>query len=334
MPEALSITDVTYAGDAASYMISHAVIDADTIKKKCIYLEDGIKKQRTIPRVDVTNIMQKRAPIPTSSGNITVDGQKLVPLDHMLYLEFDPRDFEQHWFAEQLKPRLIDAELPPTAEQFVMLQLMKRLNEFFENGIWRSRLEYDPDGANVNPVTIGGTSADAPYIFWDGLIAKAMASPLTIKVPSAVALTGGASGNIITAFQNAYQLVPPSLLYKYGDMGLKLFVSYTDQQKYENTMQLLTVYKNQDTTQMGINRYNGYNVVPLAGLPANTFFWGMGVPDINSNLWMGINSQDDNKLTMQRLQNNAEYWFFKGLFKTDVQIGFPEELVMYSLFTS
>jgi hypothetical protein len=334
MAEALVISDTTYAGEAASYMITHAVIGADTIKKGAIYVEDGIKKQRTIPRVDVTNIMQKRVETPTSSGSITVDGQVLVPKDSMMYLEFNPRDFEQHWYAVQLNPRLLDAELPATAENFIMLQTMKRLNEFFENGIWRSRIEYDPDGSNVNPLSIGGSASDSSYFYWDGLIAKAIASSLTIKVANPVALTGGATGNIINQFQAGYALVPSALLYKYGPLGLKLFISYKDQQKYENTMQLLTVYKNQDTTQQGINRYNGYDVVPLAGLPENTFFWAMGKPDITSNIWMGINSTEDNQLQLTRLQNNSELWFVKGLFKTDVQWGFNEESVMYTMFTA
>src|SRR5579872_7145385 len=139
MPEALQINDTTYAGEVASYMITKAVIEADTIKKGCIYVEDGIKKRRTIPRVDVTNIMQKRAAIPTSSGNITVDARALEPEDSMLYQEFNPRDFEQHWYAAQMNPKLLDAELPPTVENFIMMQVMKRVNEFFENAIWKSR---------------------------------------------------------------------------------------------------------------------------------------------------------------------------------------------------
>lgn len=330
MPEALVINDTTYAGEAASYMITKAVVDADTIKKGCIYVEDGIKKKRTIPRVDVTNIMQKRAAVPTSSGSITVDGKALVPEDSMMYLEFNPRDFEQHWYAVQLNPRLVDAELPPTAEEFVVMQAMKRLNEFFENAIWRSRMAYDPDGANVNPTTKGAAVTDSAYLYWDGLIVKALSDPNTIVVPNPVALTGGANGNIMTAFQTAYQLVPPQLLFKYGPTGLKLFISYADQQKYENMMSVATVYKNQNTTEKGINRFNGYDVEPLAGLPENTFFWGYGKPDISSNLWMGINSTEDNELQLQKLQNNAELWFIKGLFKTDVQIGFTEELVMYT----
>ena len=114
--------------------------------------------------------------------------------------------------------------------------------------------EYDPDGLNVNPVSIGGTAGDTQYIYWDGLIAKAMASSLTIKVPSPVALTGGSSGNITAQIQAAYLLVPPALLYKYGPMGLKLFVSYPDQQKLENTY-ALSPFKQQDLTQSGINKF-------------------------------------------------------------------------------
>jgi hypothetical protein len=98
-------------------------------------------------------------------------------------------------------------------------------------------------------------------------------------------------------------------------------------------MELGTVYKNQNTTESWTSKYKGYEVVPLAGLPENTFFWGMGLPDISSNLWMGINSTEDNQLMLQKLQNNAELWFVKGLFKTDVNFGFNEEIVMYSMIT-
>jgi hypothetical protein len=328
MPEALIITDQTYAGDAASYMISHAVVGGDTISKGNIYVEDGIKKQKTIPRVDVTNIMQPRSAEPVSSGSITIDGQLIAPKDSMLYMEFSPRDFEQQWFAYQLPERLMDAQMPATANEFVMLQLMRRANEFFELGIWRSRQAYNPLGLNVDPTTKGALASDAAYYYWDGLIAKALANANTIKVPSPVALT---SSNIVTYFQAAYYLIPSALLYRYDK--LKLFVSYKDQQKYENYMQTVTTFKNQDTTQKGLNRFNGYQVQVLSGLPENTFLWAIGTPDIDSNLWMGINSTEDNELAMMRKQNNAETWFIKGLFKTDVQFGFYEEAVLYTTQT-
>lgn len=331
MAEALILNDTTYAGEAASYWITKSVIGADTINKGCIYVEDGIKKKRTIPRVDVTGIMQKRAAVPTSSGAITIDGKTLEPKDSMMYQEFNPRDFEAHWAAVQMNPKLIDAEIPPTANEFILSQMMKRLNEFFENAIWRSRIEYDADGSAVDPTTKGAVATDSNYFYWDGLIKKALDDANTIKVGSPVALT---TSNIFAKFQAAYLLVPSALLFKYGKMGLKLFISYADQQTYENAMQTVTTFKNQNTTESWLSKYNGYDVVALAGLPSGTFFWGMGKPNQESNLWMGINSIDDNTLQLQRLQNNSELWFVKGLFKTDVQIGFNEELVLYTTQTA
>lgn len=334
MPEALVINDTTYAGEAASYMIQRAVVGSDTIEKGCIYVEDGIKKYKTIPRIEVTNLFQRRAATPISQGTVTVDAKRIAPQDLMLYYEFNPRDYEAHWFAQMLNPKLLDTELPVTAENFMMMMTMKRTNEFFENHIWRGRKSYDIQGLGTDPTSVGGVATDAAYFYFDGLIERALSDSTTIQVPAPVALTGGSAGNIIDKFQVAYKLVPPALLYKYGPGGLKYLVSYADQQKYEDTMQKLTTFKNQDTSEKGINRYTGYDVVPLAGIPENTFFVCIAKPDIDSNLWLGINSTEDNQLELQRKQANSELFFVKGLFKMDSQIGFADQLVIYTLQTS
>lgn len=332
MPEALSIQDTSWSGPAASYMITRAVVGADTVTKGCIYVEDGIRKSKTIPRIEVSNFIQKRTATPVSKGQVTVDGRVLTPLDLMLYYEFNPRDYEAHFYAEQLEPKLLGRELPVTAENFMMMQTMKRLNEFFENATWRSRIQYDPSGLAVNPTSKGDLADAANYFYFDGLIKKALDAPDTILVPSPVALTGGASGNIYAMFNAAYALIPKALLYRYGAGGIKLMVSYPDQQKYESFLTEAS-FKNNDTTEKGINRWKGYDVVPLAGLPENTFFFCIGKPDIDSNLWIGINSTEDNKLQLERLQNNSELFFVKGLFKMDTQIGFTDQLVVYTTIT-
>lgn len=330
MAEALDIQDTTYAGTVASYMITKAVVGADTIQKGCIYVEDGIKKKRTIPRVEVSGFMQKRKATPTSKGTVEVDGQTLTPQDLMLYYEFNPRDFEAHWYAEQLQPKLLGRELPVTVENFMMMQTMKRLNEFFEYAIWRSRIAYDLEGSAVDPTTKDAEAGDSDYFYFDGLIKKSLDASDTVAVASPVALTGGASGNIVDKFKAAIALVPKALLYRYGAGGLKFLVSYADQQKYENFLTEST-YKNNDTTEKGINKFKGYDVVPLAGMPENTFLLCIAKPDIDSNLWLGINSIEDNNLQLMRLQNNSELFFVKGLFKMDTQAGFFDQLVIYTL---
>jgi hypothetical protein len=324
--DALVISDTTYAGEAASYMITRAVVGADSIEKGAVYVEDGIKKKKTIPRIEVSDFFQKRKATPTSKGTVTVDGAVLEPQDLMLYFEFNPRDYEQHWYAVQLNPKLIDAELPVTAENFMMMQTMKRTGEFFENHMWRGRKDYDLDGAAVDPTAKGDVATAASYLYFDGLVKKALDNANTIAVGSPIALT---KTNIRDKFQAAYDLVPAALLYKYGPLGLRLFVSYKDQQKYETALREDT-YKNNDTTEKSQNRWAGYDVVPLAGLPENTFFFAIGKPDIDSNLWVGINSTEDAQLQLQRLQANSELYFVKGLFKMDTQIGFADQLVMYT----
>lgn len=330
MPEALQIQDTTYAGEAATYMATRAVVGADTIKKKAIFVQDGIKKQKTIPRIEVANFMQPRKATPVSQGTVTVDGRVLIPQDSMLYYEFNPRDYEEHWFAEELSPTLLTRQLPRTAEAFMVMQTMKRLNEFFENAIWRSRMAYNPENQTETPAGVGDTTDAAAYFYFDGLIKKALADANTVQVPSPVALT---PTNIRTAFTNAINLVPKALLYKYGAGGLKFHVSYADKNNYEEALRT-DQFKNITSTESAPNLYRGYDVVPLAGLPPNTFFLCISKPDLESNLWLGINSTEDNKFELMKVQNNSELFFVKGLFKTDTQIGFTDQLVIYTTMTN
>ena len=334
-PEALDIQDTSWSGPAASYMITRAVVGADTIEKGCIYVEDGIRKTKTIPRIEVSNFIQKRAATPTSKGSVTVDGRKLTPLDIMLYYEFNPRDYEQHFYAEQLQPKLLGRELPVTAENFMMMQTMKRLNEFFENAIHRSRIEYDPDGDNVDPTTKGEVAGASNYIYFDGLIKKlldAASDPTypTLTVGTPVALT---ASNIRDKMTAAINLLPQAFIGKYGKGGVKFVMSYVDFLKYGEALRTDT-YKNIRSDERAYNQYRGYDIETVAGLPENTFYLAIQKPDVDSNTWLGINSTEDNQLQLQRLQNNSELFFVKGLFKMDTQIGFPDQFVLYTTLTA
>lgn len=332
--DALVINDTSYAGDVAAYMYTRAVIEADTVQKGCAYVVDGIKKQHTIPRLEVSKLVQKRKAVPTSQGVVTVDGKVLVPKDLMLYFEFNPRDFEAHWYAEQQSPMLLDRELPQTVEAFMMMQAMMRLNEFFEMHTWRGRLDYDPEGAAVDPTTKGAEAGDADFFYYDGIIKKLLDDATTILVTTPATLVSGTAGageeNIGAAFKRMLKLVPRALLYRYGAKGLKFMIGYSAQLVYEEYLTEST-FKNNDTTEKGINRYRGYEVVPLAGIPDNTIVLCIASPDISSNIWIGVNSVEDQEaLQLAKLQANAELYFVKGLFKVDTQTGFPDQIVLYT----
>ena len=347
MAEALNIQDTSWSGPAASYMITRAVVGADTIQKGAIYVEDNIRKKKTIPRVEVADFMQKRAATPVSKGSVTVDGAVLTPQDVMLYYEFNPRDYEAHFYAEQLQPKLLGRELPVTAENFMMMQTMKRLNEFFEIAIWRSRIQYDPTGAAVLPSSKNEASSGTPFydsngdpamFYFDGLIKKALDNSGTISVSSPQTLVAGTAGggqeNIGDAMLRCLKAVPQALLFRYGKGGLKFLMNYATKLIYEEWLTTTATFKNNNFTEQGQNFYKGYTVEPLAGMPDNTIVVCISKPDVDSNLWLGINSTEDNQLQLMRLQNNSELFFVKGLFKMDTQIGFADQLVIYTKITA
>jgi hypothetical protein len=51
---------------------------------------------------------------------------------------------------------------------------------------------------------------------------------------------------------------------------------------------------------------------------------------MDSNLWVGMNSVEDAKLEMNKVQNNSELFYVKMLCKLDVQFGYTQEVVNYA----
>ena len=308
----VAINDVSYSGEAASAFIVKSVIGNEIVQGGHAYVKDGIKKEFTIPRLAVDNIIQDRTATPisptTAKGTAIVDARTLVPADYMVYDEFNPRDFEQHWFAAQLNPTLIDRRLPVTIESVIIQEYLKVHNKFLGKAVMQS----------------DKTNGTAPYKYFDGFVTRAKADINVPKVSSPIAL---AVGGLATAFQSTLTNITPDVLY---DPALKYFVSYKTAQMWEQEQRTAT-YKGVDNTMAGINRFAGRTIVPLFGMPDNTILLAKGAADMSSNLWVGMNSIDDATLEFAKLQANSEKYFIKMLMKVDANYGFGEELSLYSL---
>lgn len=330
---ALTISDTTYAGTFASYFWLPATFGMDTIRKGAVYVQDGIKKQHTIGRIDFANPLQQRQATPTSGGTFTIDGRVLSPQDMMLYTEFNPRDFEQHWLAEMLSPTLLARELPVTAENYMMQIGLNRAFEQMELGIWQGSTTY------TAPI---GTSGNGQIKFFDGYLKLMVTDAAVLKVaspnPLTVAATGGGLYNIIDALnalitlcaQNKKALLARPNRYE----RLKFFMSINSEQIYQTYITTTQTFKGVNTTERGINLFKGYEIVPLAGILDDTIIFCEGLPDTSSNLYVGMNSAEDNNLQLQRLQNNSELFFLKGLMKYAVQYGFSEQIFLFTTATA
>jgi len=333
MSQAINLQDTSYTGTSAGYFITRAVVEAETITKGCIYVQETNFRLH-IPRVEITNFIQKFASTPTSQGSVTVDGNILEPKRMMLYYEFEPSIFEAHWTSEELSKELLTRELPATAESYILLQTFKRLNEFTENAIWRSRQVFDPANAGyVTPASKGQEAGDSAYLYFDGLMSRLLADSGTIQVPGLTAGSTINTSNFFTVMGNIYNLVPKALIGKYGPKGLKFLMGPRTFQTMEQSYNVptITAYKEGNPSDVVNKAYLGYDVVKLNGIPDNTIIACIACPDQTSNTWLGVSStSDDTQVQLAKLQPNSSLYFVKGLFKMDTNFGFSDQVVVWT----
>ena len=330
---ALNIQDTSYAGTFASYFLLPATFGLDTIAKGAVYVQDGIKKKHSIGRQDFSNPFQPRVATPTSSGTFTVDSRVLEPKDLMVYSEFDPRDYESHFLSEQLSRNLLARELPVTAENYMLQIALNRAFEQIETQIWQGSTTY-----TATP----GTSGNGQICFFDGFLKKMlndsdvvqMASPYPLVSTASVTNT---STNVLEAMDklitscatNAKALMSRSYRFK----RLKFFMSVATEQLYQ-AASINLQFKGQITQSGETQPWKGFQVVSLAGMPDNTILFCEGLDEVDSNLYVGMNSTEDNNLQLMRLQNNSELFFIKALMKYDVQYAFAKQTFLYTTLTT
>lgn len=306
MADAFVISDTTYAGEAAQQFVMPAITGADTVDGGHCYVKDGIKKKFTIPRwdSDYSTLIQDRQATPLSKGTMTVDGKALDPADYMIYMEFNPRDFETHWYSQEMLPKLLDAQLPYNANSVVVMGVMQRHAKYFNKQLWN-----------------GDSTTTGIYKYFDGYVKIAKDSATSNKVSG----TTLSASNIQAELTKVYDAIPLALRY---DPNMKIFVSYETFDFYAKS-QIDQTYKGIDTTQNGVPTFRSKEVVKIADFPDDTMICAKGMATTESNLWVGINSVSDEGLKFAPLQANSEMWFVKLLMKADVNYAWDNECVYY-----
>lgn len=330
---ALAMNDVTYAGTFASYFWLPATFGMDTIQKGAVYVQDGIKKAYTIGRLDFSSPLQRRTATPTTGGTFTIDGRSLNPQDIMLYAEFNPRDFEQHWLAEQLSPTLLAREVPIEAENYMMQMALNRAFEQIETCLWQGSTTY---------TAIDGSTGNGQLKWFDGLIKKMVNDAAVVKFASPFALTNGVTSgsatNILEALDGLIDLAAANKKAVLANSGrfkrLKFVVSVATEQIYQKATTTGLTFKGQLAQSGETMPWKGFQVVTCAGMADNTIVFTEATDASDSNLYVGCNSSEDNNLQLQKLQPNSELFFLKGLMKYDVQYAFSEEVFLFTTLTT
>lgn len=332
--DSLNIVDTTYSGTYAPYFIRRATYSMDTVEKGCVFVQGDIKKQHTIDRLDIQNALSPRQTNPTDNGlnPFTVDGRLMVPQDLQVYREFNPRNLELNQLAEKLSETILAREVPVSFQDAMVMALMERTGESLENGLWVGSTQYlgiaQPQSAQYQVQYFNGF---IQMFVNDPLINLSSISPVTI---TSLNVTTIMDDLITQATTKVKALITDKKRYE----RMKFLMSPTTCNLYEQFITTGTAYKgNPLDAGMDVSYatpWKKYPVVPLAGMPDNTIIFCRAIDDpMYGNLYVGMNSQQDWSLRIQRVNAANELFFILGKWKYTVQYGWGQEIFMYTTLT-
>lgn len=344
----ISYAGNTYAGEVLEDLLVYTAQGNDTYREGLIHIKPGVQKKFTLPHVSLGKIIQDNVPTPTSDhGKEGADGMNqytfseryLEPQDFMVYLEFNPRDFEEYWRPFQPTGELIFRELDPKVQATMLHLLIDRKDEYLGDCIWASKKggAGDIESDSEENTTVGGNTEAGPMKYFDGFMARVItnlnSTDANEKATGKVVLAGTTaleSGEQVEAALYAMYRACPKRLRKSNKlvfvMGWELWDLYDE---YLSTKE--TKYtENADVNKF---RFKGKRVVVINGITEQTIALGKFTTGTDSCLWMGVDyATDQESVKVEKLQANSELYFFQMRMKVDVNIVLPSEIVVWTTY--
>lgn len=339
----------TYAGEVLEDLLVYTAQGNDTFKEGLIHIKPGVQKKYVLPGVKLGNIIQDNVATPSSTNGASgTDGfnqytfyeRYLIPEDFMVYLEFNPRDFEDYWRFAQPEGQLIFRELDPKVQATMLHLLIDKKDQYIGDAIWCSRKGGSdntkiecPNGATV----LGGDTAGGKMKYFDGAVMRVLqnaASTDANEIASGQVTIAGstplATGAEVEAALYAMWKQCPKHIRKADK--LKFVLGWELWDLYDEYLTKKDV-KYVENSEINKRRFKGKPIVVINGIPEHTIFLGKFDKSMESNLWMGVDyATDQESVKVERLQANSELYFFQMRMKMDVNIVLPGELVVWTAY--
>lgn len=353
MASTVNFAQNLYAGEVLEDLLTYTAQGNDTYNEGLIHIKSGIQFKYIIPTVQLGKIVQDNVPTPTSThgaadastgqNQYTFTERYLEPQEFMVYIEFNPRDFEKYWKFAQPDGNLVFRELDPKVQAKMLRLLMDKKNEYIGESIWCSA----KGGKIVAKVTapagcteIGGDNAGGTMKYFDGAIKRILANTAStasaeekaggqVVIAGTTQLTTGAE--VEAAFNAMWKKCPKQIRKKAGLVFVCGWEVWDLYDQYLSDKQV----KYSDNTKVNEYRFKGKRIVPITGIPEHTIVLGEFTTGMESNLWMGVDYANDTEVVkVERLQANSELYFFQMRMKMDVNIVRPAEIVAWTAYTN
>ena len=347
MAATISYAGNTYSGEVLEDLLVYTAQGNDTAREGLVHIKPGVQKKLALPHVSLGKIIQDNVPTPTTQGaesdglnKYTFSERYLEPQDFMVYLEFNPRDFEEYWRPFQPEGELLFRELDPKVQATMLHLLIDRKDEYLGDCIWASR----KGGVNGNFVSvgegntvIGGDSAAGPMKYFDGFMTRVLVNinskDLNEQATGKVILAGNTeltTGQQVESALYAMYRACPKKLRKSNKlvfvMGWELWDLYDEYLSNKDV-------KYTENADVNKYRFKGKRVVVINGITEQTIALGKFTSGIDSCLWMGVDyATDQESVKVEKLQANSELYFFQMRMKVDVNIVLPSEIVVWTTY--
>lgn len=333
-----------YRGEVLNDILTYTLEENETFKEGLIHIKSGIQKRYTLPLLQSGKIIQDHKATPDQSvGSFNWTQRTLEPNDFMIYVEFNPRDYEQYYKNFQPVNNLLFRELDPVVQAAMLREILGKKDAYIDHSIWCAALAADkakitsnnPDESSQDTLLIGGDDEAGPMKYFNGAIARLLINGAS--APESEDAKGGkfiaagtgtfADGEAVEAELYAMWRKLPSKLRK--SPNLSFVIDYESWDKYDEYLSAKH-HKYSDNRSENQRLFRGVRIVPMSALPSNTIFLSKFTTSQDSNLWMGVDYANDmNVLQVDRLQANSELYFVKMLLKVDVNIVKPAEVVAH-----
>lgn len=353
----------TYAGEVLEDLLVYTAKGNETHEAGLVHVKPGIQKRYVLPHIQLGSIIQDNKPTPTSAEGAANDDsgfnqyklseRYLDPQDFMVYLEFNPRDFEEYWRFAQPEGPLVFRELAPEVQSKMLRLLLDKKDQYINDCIWcgkKGGVSASITGP-ANGTQLGGATAAGLMKYFDGALARVLANFKAQAAFDAGTATDDeknevASGRVILAgsaeFKDGkdvedalYAIWMKTPAHVRKSKKLKFVMGWDVWDMYDQYLTTQKDFKYVENPDVNKRTFKGKQIVVIDGLPESTIFFGKFSTDQDSCLWMAIDySTDEESVKVERLQANSEMYFFQMRMKMDINLVRPGELVVWTPYAN
>ena len=300
-----------YVGNVSDVLLELTVLGNQAVEKGSVFVEAGVQKTIFLPRLtaDADQLQDREEDPSTGSDSFNWTERSITPLDLMFFDLFNPRNFEDVWRPYQPVGPLVDRVDNPKITAAIIRETMKTVGAQLGKLIWQGDV---------------GAGAMSPLRFFDGFEKIITADAASIKVTPAGVIT---AANVIDVLEDTEAAIPASI---WEDSSVKFHMSTADFRLYQQAARALD-FKGPDIGDAMAARFAGREIRHYVGLGKDHIIVAKGTAGKDSNLWAAVDvAGDDSNVKIERYRPESERFINKVLFKYAVNVGNPEETVIYN----